>query len=783
MILSSRNSCVLPAVLLLPVLLPCVPAFAQESVPTTEDVNRLAETAKNSYEQFAGRSLPIRMQFECSGDFLTQQDRRTLKGLAETADQRLTQIEEKQRTFKKQIEGYQGDDWEQRFGSTGLWRKLAADVLRTTLSRLNVEYYLALAGEEPERSRLLHGIVKQIDSLSKNKPPGYALLVKAKALALLANSEPALVPAAAGEFDRLMLRSDISRATAFRAAIEKIKFSGPGTGAALDKLAGTIADSECSDDTELVLSLACLQRRFAPGSLERTLLLRPKIENLLARLILADLSNVLERGEGAGPTKLTAVEAELAAKAVSATDAEKYRAVLEHIAAAEQLQRPAVLCAVAPAFSRIEPERAVALLIKASGLQQRHKSARLDIDPGQIAEQAVRLAYRLYEKDPGKCRLAVDAFDNYAEIADEKIAPRLEYLYAVVLNGCGQKQRAEKLLEKIAQSPTGPERNRARLALIKKKLNRKGGAAERNDALEQLRELILDCNCPAGDTGCIALRDEAAYLYCRALLGFGDAQSAEKVLDLLDNPKLSDFAMSNILKSQALERLGRLEQAVELMVDVVSSGPNGSLAPQIVELGLNVLESCEPGETSVGQDDTMLHNCIRLAEYADRFGHSRRSSLILAEFNLLLPKPQKSKLDEIERTLSACESRGDINWLRCRARLLGVRGEFKRSAELWAQISRIRRADKPSPDERSWRWWRAKYYELYCVAQLPDAKKQSIIHTIEVLENTFEGIPPPWAEKLRLLKGQASGSSALAPFISPAAFYILQGGKCLRIKP
>jgi len=253
------------------------------------------------------------MQFECSGDFLTRQGRQKLKGLAGAADRRLAQIEEEQRTFKKQIEDYQGEDWEQRFGSTGLWRKLAADVLRSTLSRLDVDYYLALADEEPKRSQLLHGIVTQIDSLGTNEPPAYAQLIKAKSLALLSQSEPALVPVAADEFDRLQRRQDISRATGFRAAIEKIKFSGPPTGARLETLAGSIADSECRDDTELVLSLALLQRRYSPGSLERTLSLWPKIENLLAQLILADLSSAAEQSDTNEPdlTKITAVEGEL----------------------------------------------------------------------------------------------------------------------------------------------------------------------------------------------------------------------------------------------------------------------------------------------------------------------------------------------------------------------------------------------------------------------------------------------------------------------------------------
>lgn len=134
----------------------------------------------------------------------------------------------------------------------------------------------------------------------------------------------------------------------------------------------------------------------------------------MAQLILADLSNAAEQADTNEPnlTKITAIEAELAAKAASSARPEKCRAVLEGIVATEKFQTPAVLYAAGSAFSHFEPERAVELLIKASSLQQRHKSSRLDIEPGQIAEEAARLACELFEQSADNCPLTVTAFDN-----------------------------------------------------------------------------------------------------------------------------------------------------------------------------------------------------------------------------------------------------------------------------------------------------------------------------------------------------------------------------------
>lgn len=226
---SNKSAYTPPALLLILLSCFCLSAFAADAVPAAEDIDRLAETAKTASRTFVSQSFRIRMACEYRGDLLNRQDKQRLYNLAETAGQQLTQIEESQRTLKKQIEDYHGSDWEERYGSTGRWRKLTADLLRTTLSKLEIDYYLALASDQPQRNQILNRIVTQIDSLATNPIPAYALLIKVKAIALLAQTDPALEPAATNEFDRLTLRSDMSQATAFKVAIEKIKFLGPET--------------------------------------------------------------------------------------------------------------------------------------------------------------------------------------------------------------------------------------------------------------------------------------------------------------------------------------------------------------------------------------------------------------------------------------------------------------------------------------------------------------------------------------------------------------------------
>ena len=75
------------------------------------------------------------MQYEYSGKFLTQEDKENLRKLAKRASDDLHTIAENLQKLKQQIEDYQGEDWDERYGVTGLWQKLSIDLYATKLSK------------------------------------------------------------------------------------------------------------------------------------------------------------------------------------------------------------------------------------------------------------------------------------------------------------------------------------------------------------------------------------------------------------------------------------------------------------------------------------------------------------------------------------------------------------------------------------------------------------------------------------------------------------------------
>jgi tetratricopeptide (TPR) repeat protein len=742
------------------VLFLCARAGAAESVPSADDINDLADAAALTVEKFMRESFELRFRYECSGRFLSEKGRENLRGLAKTATDRLREVTENQKELNQRIEDYEGNDWEARYGSTGLWRKLQRDRYVTSLSKCEIDYYLALSAELPKRNAILHKTLNETDSIARIHNTPYAQLIKAKTHALLAQTEPTHRLMAKEKFNRLMYRSDMDEATALRTAIEKIKFLGLTTPDELDNLAKAIAKSSCSDDIELVLSLALLQRRYNAEALGETLRKHPQIEGFLGDCILWDLSGRMEQGQ-LDLQIISVLEAELAAQAAWKRNTEEYTRLLNQLANTKKHQTPLVLYVAAVAHADSSPTKAVSLLVKASRLQQAQQSDKLNIEAVEVARQAAQLAYNLFAQGRRHCPLALDALGNYASIAGERIDEELEYLDAVVLNSCGRAQKSKELLTKIAARPAGRWRNRARLDLITTTIREQPQQKNEQSGkmLQQLSTLIVDCT--AQNESDSKVRTEALKIYCELLLQSKNNASAQKVLDTITVNDTGRDPNLNVFKAKALRRMGRLNESAEYLIKVCRAGDRQYVF-EAEELLSEIIEQIDLLQEQQENLPQFMKNCTTIARYCEGIALSTyglmpvsQARLYLAEVSVLAANEDQESLFEADRMLDVLAEGGlgdNVDYLRCRARLLTELGKFDEAAEAWTKIAEIRKDDPAPPRQRSWKWWRAKYYALHCRSKCRQTDKESLLHTIEVLENSFTTVPPLWAEKIRSLR-------------------------------
>jgi len=640
--------------------------------PDAKDIKRLTEMARQTVGSFMQQSFELRMGYELNDKFLSPKDKSNLRQNARTAVGHLQAIVQDQQNLKKKIEDYQGADWDERYGQTGLWRKLSTDLYLTNLNKCEIDYYLALCSDQPEKNSILKDILAKIDSTKQPYALSHTKLLKGKVLALLARTEPTYKAEAIKQLDTFKVLSD--SLLTISAAIEKIKLTGPEDPNQLETLVKTLTQNYRQGNLELILSAAFLQRRYDPPGFEKTVKLLPIIENIVGSLLLSALSLQQQALD-----QTSVFEAELAVRTSLRNEGKDYTELLERLSNTEKLKTPLILYISAAKTAESEPAKAVGLLIEASKVQKIQKDSGPKISADKIAEQAAKLAYSQFSQDSGRCKITLEAFENYFSIAGKKNDEELEYLYSEILENCGETEKAKELLEKIADRPEGNWRNRARLELTVKAIQRKEYEDSKvaGKLLEQFSSLIAD---------------------------FNDCKYANEAMELL---------------SKIIDEIDEIQkQAVNFQ---------------------RTAQDCK----------VLAEFCFGCLEGAQR----RQAGLYLAESAILAANKEKEKLTSTEKLLNdiAESSNGDVNFLRCRARLLAEQGKFDKAAELWAQVAQMQKKDTTSENQRSWKWWRAKFYELDCWSKSPQTQKREVLHTIDVLKSTFDNIPPLWAEKLNLL--------------------------------
>lgn len=679
------------------ILLLAASCFANPPAP--DSVRQIISASGLEWEKFEDESFMLRMQFDLSGRLLTDSDKSFFCGLASDARDQLDRYSNEQQLMLKQIEDYEGADWEQKYGSSGLWRRLAAAVEATRLNRAQADYLYSVICENSQPS----DIVRQ--RLFKRK-----------------------------------LRSDLGLCEVLKVAIEQMEYFGPSGPNEINDVAQSLAKSDCKDDQEMLLPLAILQHKYAPDELQNTLSQSPRTAVLLGKLLLAEFSTRFSQSPADVNFESTSpVDAELAAVAALQTDIKLYTDLITSLAENNRFQTPAVLYAAAMLYQDTMPKKAVELLIKAGDCQLQQRDDLLAVTPQQIAEKAFNLAYYTFTQDTNNCQPAVDAYENYSQIAPGEIDELTQYLYGTLLYNCNKISDAAEVFRKLENQSQSIWRDAATLELIKIELNKEAASP----VLDRLHDFILACTRPEERE--IRIRREAMNLYCQVLLARDSNEAAERVLDILDTAEPTPGLPYEFYRAQVLKQLGRLEESAYFLVQAVDFNET-SAVPLAVSLLSEILDKVELWQQNARDFNEMLTNCADLAQFAHQSQNNRKTLHILAEFSVIRKKDCSEPISSPDEN--------DVMSLRLMSRIAMAKGDFESAAHLWAKIAEIRRNDTSELNRKSWDWWRAKFYELDCFAKSPDADNQSIAHTIEVLQNTYTNIPLFWAQKFETLKVQ-----------------------------
>ena len=734
----------------------CIFAFSASGValPTAADISADAASAGKIAAVFLQQSTRIRLSFDCSGAFLSEVDREELRDLAEKASGELDGIYRRQRYKKALIEDYTGDDWDRLYGRTGLWRKVAADAQVSLWLKCQVDYYLALACDPARQTEILQGIIDKTrtgDDIFKG--PG-AQLVRAKAYMLMSHLSRTYSQWAQKDLDGVLATGNLPDRIYFEAMMSRLAIIGPAAKEQLSPLAEGLARSTCRDDFELNMKLAFLEMKFSGeescAQLEWVVKAWPQAEGLAGMLILSDIA------DQADLKNRCALAIELAAWTALKNGPTEYTDLLGRLCKIERFQTPLVLFAAGQALEELQPEMAAKLYLQAAIAQNKSKSRRLDAGADDIARKAAALAWQLYQQDHDSINVAVETLVYYCRIAGSQVDEQMEYVCAGLLNESGQGQPARMKLQEIARR-SGRFSNRARLDLIECRIKDNPDTAYADAGLmSDLEKLIASAKPDSDDTLAVA----ATELYCQLLLQDPDVESAGKALEMLSRTPVTQKQAPDMLKARALRHLGRLPEAVAALADAVDT-PSGTdrcrPAPEALMLLAEINPRIDDYRQNAADWPGFIADCEKLARLA--YGctgedYARQAALIFAEITVLADDgsgPGLARAEQILDSLVGKESANDIDYLRCRARLLAARNEHARAARLWGRICQEQKSTN-STDIRTWNWWRAKCYQLTCFANMPDTGADEVDHAVEVLLGSYREVPDIWAMRLSELK-------------------------------
>jgi len=729
-------------------------------LPSGDDILAKAEAAREGLERFMRESIEPRLAYEYKDRFSDEKDAVRLASLSRAAREDLQKIYQSQDEMRRRIEDYEGDDWDGLYGVTGLWRGVCADARETRLMKAEVDYYVAITAESEERQRILQN-VENVCKLSEAAFGRTAGLLKVRALVLMARSEKSFEEQARSGLESILSAGDLHDETYFESALEKLKLEPNFDSRQIEALAKRLRRSKCADDFELNLKMAFFALRFGKVGFLKALIAKwPEAEDFAGRVI---LSEIVKRLDGGKMVDISIFEVELAAKAARQRGIEKYKEPLVKLCRVERFQTPLVLYVTARACAESAPASAIEYYLRATLARQKSESDKLKLDAVQIAEQGAKLAHKVYYEEPAQRRIVRRMIDYYCKIAGDGVDETIQYFYTCLLSGEGRTGEATELLQKIA-AKRGRFSNQAKLDLIIIGLkNNSEDLQLRNELTKKLKNLIDSVDSASEqDRG---VKAEAVQLYCQLILENDDKDSAQEVPALLEGTEGVDIQRSCILKAAALKKLGRFWSAVNELLKAAKFD-NCEYGAEGLDILRTILDDHIDEHGYYMADFTFyIDACDQLAEYCLACAGPQwqvQAGLIRAEIAILCPRKSlvgddnNENLDKAEQILTKLSAQGcdnDIDWLRCKARLLRAKGEYAEAFKAWG---RVRAASKTVSGKQNRRWWRAKFYEIQCWSKLNDTTGGDIWHAIDVLQHTWSDIPEFWAMKLGKLKDEAN---------------------------
>ena len=258
----------------------------QAKADIKQDINLFADQASSAAQSFISQTIKLRLRYEYRG-FISDSQSQNLRGIAKKTSDQLDDIFQKQLRIKNRIENYSGEDWDRRYGDSGVWDTIRIDIFNTKILKAQIYYYSAFAARgKIENGRILNQALGELAGLPETMQID---LIKADIYSMLGKYDESSKKLAGELYRKILSLDKVPDEIYFPAVIGEQKLDPPLSPKVLDELAAKLEKSSCNNDFELFMKLAVLQKKLGSSTLlQKASAKWPQAKQLINEIALPD---------------------------------------------------------------------------------------------------------------------------------------------------------------------------------------------------------------------------------------------------------------------------------------------------------------------------------------------------------------------------------------------------------------------------------------------------------------------------------------------------------------
>ena len=675
----------------------CFIQVRAENLPDEQDLTNLQRKTSASWNRFEGRAFTALLDYY-DGGFSSQETSQALYQLTVEYENILKNIHSEQISYKRLIEQYEGDDWDNRYGKNSLWRRFDSLTNQTSYLIAKCLYYRALCATSQQLQIITDDIMQKCAAISDGVNALYREILEAQVYLLLRRGNEGYFDEIFKRLDSVQRSMDSTTELYYEMWMCRLEMLKPFSKSQLNTVIKNFQTSPQAENALIAMRLAFLELQIGESRLlEKNLEKLPPVAEIIAKSRLSAAMAKLDEGKTTEYiSSLTHFEKQLLAAASLDKKDRRFDTIISSFGIGSG-NEDRVLSYVA-AVKNVDYNPQIAFEAAIASLSKPAFTGNIlsDITDLEVLSVAVKAGFPILKNNQFTEKV-VDIFEQYKQLAGSEVNDAVIFAYAAEMLEI-KKNRAMDILTELYEGQ-GEYADKALFELL---------VVRFNDGEE--------------------IKDDIAGLY-----------------DRRDETDKKFFTEVADLYSRQLATNGQADKALNILTDGYDKDCNFHS-----DCGLYVLEKFLE-KTEFYTAENPVKPIIDAVKISGMIAHNQHQNANIKLVSIEIAVISGENTEKIGEFPDFEDKYNSMLFSRSKARYLHAKGEYFEAAFIWGRIANSLIAIENPP---IWRWQRAKYYQLECGKASDKVSDEDILHSIGVLQVNPNWVDGYWAQKLEELKQQ-----------------------------